>query len=77
MLWAYKTITNKYHKHTPFQPVYGREEIVSAKFMVPSNYINHSTHMMEEDSIKERLAELMELEESCFLSNYHAIVMKQ
>ena len=33
--------------------------------------------MMEEDSIKERLAELMELEESCFLSNYHVIVMKQ
>lgn len=63
VLWAYRTTTNKLHKHTLFQLVYGREAIVPAKFVVPSLFIAQATHMTEEESIAERLAELMQLEE--------------
>jgi hypothetical protein len=36
VLWAYRKTTKKLQKYTPFQPVYGKEVAVLAKFITPS-----------------------------------------
>jgi hypothetical protein len=45
VLWAYRETTKKIHKYTPFNIVYGREDLVPAKFITPCLYIAHITHM--------------------------------
>lgn len=45
-------------------------------FIIQSLFITQATHMIEEESIKERLPELMDLEESIFLVDFHQTVEK-
>jgi hypothetical protein len=51
ILWAYRTTTNKLHRYTPFQLVYGREVVVPTEFITPSLYIAQVTCMTEEESV--------------------------
>jgi transposase InsO family protein len=76
VLWAYMTTTKKLHKHTPFQLVYGREAVIPAEFITPSLYIAQVTHMTDDESVVEWVAELLELDEARFLANFHQTVEK-
>jgi hypothetical protein len=71
VLWDYMDTMNKLHRYTPFQLVYGKEVVVPAKFITPSVYIAHATHMIDDESIAQRIADLKELEEAIFLLDFH------
>jgi hypothetical protein len=71
VLWAYRMTMKKLHKYTPFQLVYGKEVVVPAKFITPSLYITHVTHMSEDESVAQRVTELQELDETRFLAEFH------
>jgi len=45
--------------------------MVPTKFIVPSLFIAHATDMIDEESIVERLVELIQLEESRSLVDFH------
>jgi len=45
--------------------------VVPVTFIVPSIFISHTTKMKNNTSLKERLEELMELDESIFLTKFH------
>jgi len=47
-----------------FQLVYGRETVVPAEFIIPSMFISEATRMMNNMALRERLSQLMELDES-------------
>ncbi len=67
-LCAYKTIVTRTHKKMLFQLVYNREVVVSVKFIVLSIFISQATKMTDDVALKERMEQLMELEESGFLA---------
>ena len=77
VLWAYRMTTKKLHKYTPFQLVYGKEVVVPTKFITLSLYITHITHMLEDESVAQRLMELQELEETRFLVDFHQSFEKE
>jgi hypothetical protein len=76
VLWAYRTTTKKLHRYTPFQLVYGKEVVVPADFITPSLYIAQATHMTDDESVAQRIADLQELEEARFLAYFHQTVEK-
>jgi hypothetical protein len=63
--------TKKLHKYTPFQLVYNKEVVVPAMFITPSLYIAQATHMIDDESIAQTIADLLELEEEIFLADFH------
>lgn len=73
VLWAYRTTTKNWTKHTPFRLVCDREAVVPTEFIVPGMLIAQVTHMKDYESLKERLAELMSLEEYGFLHHFTRI----
>jgi hypothetical protein len=77
VLCSYKTRTKKLHKYTPFQLVYGKEVVIPAELITPSLYIAQITHMLEDESVAQRLMELQELEERRFLADFHQSVEKE
>ena len=77
VLWDYRTTTNKIHKYTSFQLVYGKEAVVPTYFITLSLYIAQMTHMSEEESVAQILMELQELEETRFLADFHQSVEKE
>jgi hypothetical protein len=77
VLWAYRTTTNKIHRYTLFQLVYGKEAVVPAEFITPSLYIAQATCMIDKESVAQRLAKLQELEETRFLADFHQSVEKE
>ena len=56
------------HKQTPFQVVYNREAVVLAEFIILSIIISQATKMIDDATLKERMEQLMELDESRFLT---------
>jgi transposase InsO family protein len=76
VLWAYMKTINKLHKYTRFYLVYGKEVVVPTKFITPSLYIAHITHMAEDESVVQRLMDLQELEETRFLVDFHQSIEK-
>ena len=50
--------------------------MVPAEFLTSSLYIAQITHMLEEESISQRLMALQELEETGFLEDFHQSVEK-
>jgi hypothetical protein len=55
VLWAYWITTNKLHKYTPFQLVYGQESMVPAKFISPSLFVAQATQMIDDELIVARV----------------------
>jgi transposase InsO family protein len=74
VLWAYRKTTKKLHRYTLFHLVYRKEEVVPVEFITPSLYIAQATHMTDEESVVQRLAELQELEETRFIADIHQSV---
>jgi len=57
--------------HTPFRLVYGQEIVVPLVFLVPSLCIEAITNMKERGTIKERISQLMDMEEDRILVGFH------
>ena len=76
ILWALNNTTRRLHKSTSFQLVYHQEAISLAKFFKPSIYIGNSTCTTYDGSVEESLVQLMQLEESRFLVDFHQNVEK-
>ena len=71
LLWAYKTTCKKLTIHAPFKLVYGQEAVVPLEFLVPSLHVATITNMTERDVVKERLSQLMEIEEDRIMVGFH------
>ena len=56
--------------------VYGREAVIPSEFTVPSLLIATSLQFSDEESLRERLQELQELDEARFLAEFHQKVQK-
>lgn len=70
-LWAYRTIVKGIHKKTSFNLVYRREAVVPVEFILPSMFISEATRMTDNTALRDRLGQLLELEETCFLDEFH------
>jgi hypothetical protein len=57
--------------------VYGLEVVVPMKYLVPSLRIASFTDMEDTGAIRERLAQLVELEEDKFVAGFHQHVQKE
>jgi len=57
--------------------VYGQEERVPLEFLVPSLRVAKMTNMTERGAVKERLSQLMEMEEDRILAEFHQEVQKE
>lgn len=53
---------------TPFRLVYGKEVVIPMEYIVPILLILTLTNMVDDDTMEERLAQLVELEEDHFLA---------
>ena len=63
--------------HTPFKLVYGLEVVVPMEYLVPSLRIVAFTNMDDTGIVRERLAQLVELEEDRFIAGFHQQVQKE
>jgi hypothetical protein len=77
VLWAYRTTCKRLKKHTPFRLVYGKEAVMPLEFVVPSLWVSLATQMTDEQSLQQRLDELMELEEDHMMAGFIQVVEKQ
>jgi hypothetical protein len=68
VLWEYMTTCKKLTGHTPFILVYGLEAVVPLEFLVPILHVEAITNMTERGTVKERLNQLMEMEEDRILA---------
>ena len=71
VLWAYRTTCKKLTRHTPFSLVYGQEAIMPMDYILPSLRIAQVTGMSDTDTVDERLAQLLALEEDRFIAGFH------
>jgi hypothetical protein len=67
----YRTRCNNLIGHTPFRLVYGQEVVVPLEFSVPILLVEAITNVTERGTIKERLSQLMEMEEDRILVGFH------
>jgi hypothetical protein len=72
VLWVYKFTTNKLHRYSPFQLVYGKEEIIPTEFITPILYIVHVTHMTDEQINCRAIG----TDEAKFLAYFHQAMEK-
>lgn len=73
-LWAYRTTVKRLHKQTRFQLVYIREVVVPAEFILPSMFISEAAGMTDNIALRDRLGQLLELDETWFLADFHQSV---
>ena len=71
MLWAYRMTCKKLTGHTPFSLVYGQEAAMPIEYIMPSLRIDQITGMADTDTVQERLAQLLALEEDRFIVGFH------
>jgi hypothetical protein len=62
---------------TPFKLVYGLEVVVPMEYLVPSLRIASFTDMDDTGAVRERLAQLVELEEEIFIIGFHQQIQKE
>jgi transposase InsO family protein len=67
VLWAYRTTCKKLTMQTPFKLVYGLEVVVPMEYLVPSLRIDAFIDMDDTGTVRERLSQLVELEEDKFI----------
>ena len=71
VLWAYRTTCKKLTGHTPFRLAYGQEAVMPMEYIVPSHKIAALTDMADEETLNERLVNLVGLEEDQFIAGFH------
>ena len=76
VLWAYRTTCKKLTGHTPFRLAYGQEVVMPMEYIVPSLKIMTLTDMEDEETVNERLLNLVKLEEDRFIAKFHQQVQK-
>lgn len=54
-----------------FKLVYGKEEVVHIKFLIPTLLISQATHTTYKESLQEKLAKLMVIEKEGLLATLH------
>jgi hypothetical protein len=71
VLWAYRTTCKKLTMQAPFKLVYGLEVVVPMEYLVPSLRIVSFIDMDDTGAIRERIAQLVELEEDRFIVGFY------
>jgi len=71
VLWPYNATCKKLIGQTPFILVYGKEAVVALEFLLSSLRVTTITNMKEIGKVKERLNQLMEMEEDMILERFH------
>ena len=77
LLCQYRTPCNRLTGHTPFRLVYGQEAVVPIEYIVQSLRFVTLTEITDGDAIKQRLSQLIQMEEEPFIAGFHQIVEKQ
>ena len=77
VLWAYRTTYKMLTRHTPFKLSYGQEVVVPMEYIIPSLKVATLIDMVDEDTVNERLLELVGLEDDCFIAGFHQQVQKE
>ena len=77
VLWAYRTTCKKLTGHTPFKLAYGHEAMMPMEYIIPSLKIAALIDMADEETVNERLLNLVELEEDRFIVGFHQQVQKE
>ncbi len=62
------------HKQNPFQLVDDKEVVVPVEYILPSMLILEATGMIDNNALQDRLSQLMELDETWFLVEFHQLV---
>ena len=76
VLWAYRITCKKLTGQTPFKLAYGQEVVMPMEYIVPSLKIVTLTDLEDEETVNERLLNLVELEEDRFLARFYQQVHK-
>lgn len=76
VLWEFRATCKKFIGQTCFRLVYGQEEIMPMEYIVPSLRIAAFTDMLDPDIMKERMLQLLVLEEERFKVGFHQQVQK-
>ena len=71
VLWAYRTTCKKFTGHTPFRLAYGQEVVMPMEYIIPSLKVAALIDMTDEDTVNERLLQLVGLEEDHFIAGFH------
>ena len=64
------------YKENTFSLVYGQEAVMPMQYILPSLRIAQITRMDDTDTVDERLAQLLSLEEDRFIASFHQKVQK-